>query len=290
MKYKEPVLICPGVIKSGTTFLYEILAKSPKLSVAKNKEVHFFSYALENSKHMLKGRRASVTKLQNKQSIEDYLINFTDNKGILCDISPSYLGHPLFSDRVASFLEQPYFVVTTRNRLSRAKSSYIHARRVGLEKNTFFQAVYRDFKDQDPSELPLKKYYQFSDYDVLISKLINRFGEERVRRLHMHNKIKSSEIIKNVEDLLGLELFENKDFIIKNLEANKSMSIGENQRIVKWIFDRPKIASQLSKTLPKSHKFRRYVSKLLYRGNSVEIDPLEEKKVEQLLISEFGSL
>ena len=42
MKYKEPVLICPGVIKSGTTFLYEILAKSPKLSVAKNKEVHFF--------------------------------------------------------------------------------------------------------------------------------------------------------------------------------------------------------------------------------------------------------
>ena len=290
MVYSEPVLICPGVIKCGTTLLYEILRRSPKVNAAKNKEVHFFSYALERDYRFLEGRRKSVKRLSGADGINEYLQNFDKDHGILCDVSPSYLGHPGFISRVGGFLEQPYFLVMTRDRMERAKSSWMHAKRAGLEREDFYTAVYRDFVNRDPTELPLRKYFQLADYDSLIRDLEDQFGPERVATVRISRDLDTKELVKVANRLLKVDLFE--DLVVDGVgvEDNSARGIGEHQMLVKWIFDSPELVSLLSKMVPRSQKLRRFLARLIYRGKIQEYGTEDDEKVANLFLSEFGSL
>ena len=288
MKYSKPVLICPGVIKTGTTLLYEVLSKSQEISAAKNKEVHFFSYGLETDKQFLRNRRAIVSSHFDGRTIANYLNEFEFSGRIKCDVSPSYLGHPGFEYRVAEYLEDPYFVVTKRDRVMRARSAWMHAVRAGLEKETFAQAVFRDYKERDCAELPLRKYFQLSDYESLITRLTEYFGADRVISLEMSPNMSSGDLVLPIEQLLRIKLFDDYEFSIQNLEKNSAKAIGRNQFFMKWFFDHPVLVKSVSNIFPRSQALRRYVSRIVYRGQPPLITHDDFKKVEHLFEVEFG--
>lgn len=288
LKYDKPILICPGIIKTGTTLLYEVVARSPLIAPAKNKEIHFFSYGLETDERFLRNRRAIVSSNFNSRTIARYLDQFEVSGQIKFDVSPSYLGHPGFEARVLEHLEDPYFVVTKRNRVMRAKSAWMHAVRAGLEKDSFSVAIFRDYKERNPAELPLRKYFQLSDYEALIARLIENFGKDRVISLEMSPNMSSSDLILPIDQLLQRKLFDHHDFSIQNFESNTARSIGANQFLVKWFFDNPKLVKSASDILPRSQAFRRFASRIIYRGDPPKITSDDLEKVNHLFESEFG--
>lgn len=288
MKFDKPILICPGVIKTGTTLLYEVLSKSSMIAPAKNKEIHFFSYGLETDEKFLRNRRAIVSSHFDAPTIANYLDKFESYGQIKCDISPSYLGHPGFEARVTEHLGDPYFVVTKRDRLVRAKSAWMHAVRSGLEKETFSNAVFRDYKERNSAELPLRKYFQLSDYESLITRLTENFGNDRVISLEMRPQMRPRDLILPIEQLLRCKLFDDYEFSIHNLERNAARAIGANQFFMKRFFDNPKLVSLVSDILPRSQALRRYLSRIIYRGDPPSITSDECDKVNHLFKSEFG--
>jgi hypothetical protein len=288
LKYDKPILICPGVIKTGTTLLYEVVSKSPVISAAKNKEIHFFSYGLETDERLLRNRRAIVNSYFDGRTIANYLDQFELSGQIKCDVSPSYLGHPGFEARVGEYLEDPYFVVTKRDRVVRARSAWMHAVRAGLEKDTFTNAVFRDYKERNSAELPLRKYFQLSDYESLITRLTEYFGNDRVISLEMTPNMTPRDIVLPIEQLLQMKFFDDYEFSIQDLERNSARAIGSNQWFMRRIFDNPKLVESASNIFPRSQTLRRYVSRIVYRGEPPLITNDDFKKVEHLFESEFG--
>ncbi len=290
-KLKQSLLICPGVIKSGTTSLYKILSGLEQLSMARNKELHFFSNAYETKSSKQSKLRATVSLFPSNPSIADYQREFLsfEESNILCDISPSYIGYPGTYQRICELVEDPYFIVMQRNRIDRALSAWYHASRAGLETASFSNAVYRDYEERDPHELPLRKYFQLSDYDSHIENLVRIFGSDRVLVLKAEGLSDVQSVQNSIQGLLNRTLdFTSNTQKIAGERANSAMFIGEEQRLVKYLFSQPKLISFLSGVVPKSMRLRDFLSKIVYRGSRTLVPDSEKEIVSELFAREFG--
>lgn len=149
-------LIIPGFAKSGTTFLYEQLAKSgAPINLPKRKEVDYF---------------------RNGKSLEGYLAQFktTDPDKVFLDASPLY-GLP--NSNTAATIKKVLkkhdvkFVFCLRESLSRAYSHYMHD-----ISTHFFLYAHAPYSFYSPATL--KKY--FSPLAPVVQDYVKIFGQENV--------------------------------------------------------------------------------------------------------------
>lgn len=124
-----PDFVIIGAQRSGTTSLFNTLARHPRVAPALRKEVHFFDI------HYPKGLRWYRAHFVHQEQKE--------REGLLAgEATPYYLFHPLAPQRMAQHLPNARFIVLLRNPIDRALSHYHHIRRYGLEPlPTFEQAI-----------------------------------------------------------------------------------------------------------------------------------------------------
>ena len=124
-----PDFLIIGAMKSGTTFLYNLLSLHPLVEPAASKELHYFDSLIE------------------QESIEWYRGCFPQprvvkgRRTITGEASPSYLSHPLVPERAARVVPEARLIALLRNPVDRAYSHYQQLARKGRGPRTFEEAI-----------------------------------------------------------------------------------------------------------------------------------------------------
>lgn len=133
MDHEWPNLFVAGAPRAGTTSLWSYLGQHLDIFMAKLKEPHYFA--------------------SNTDGIEQFVPVVTDDRAYLKlfapgrnmrfrgEASPSYLGDPDASARIGRVSRGAKIIISIREPLSRAYSSYWHRVRYGLERRSFLTAV-----------------------------------------------------------------------------------------------------------------------------------------------------
>ncbi|HET7626188.1 MAG TPA: sulfotransferase [Verrucomicrobiae bacterium] len=129
----RPTFIIVGAQKAGTTSLYHLLYRHPRIKPAKKKELHYFdnNYFRDQSWYesmfplarLFFGAPSKVAK------------------PITGEASPYYLFHPSAVSRMARTLPDAKLIVLLRNPVERAYSHYQHQVRSRTENLSFEDAL-----------------------------------------------------------------------------------------------------------------------------------------------------
>ena len=97
-----PNVICPGVQKCGTSFLYYTLIHHPKIARSSVKEVNFYLNDTFNDDYTL--------------GIRQYSSNFVhDPDQIIVDFSPKYMMVPEATELIYQTNKNTKFIITLRS-------------------------------------------------------------------------------------------------------------------------------------------------------------------------------
>jgi len=125
-----PDFLVIGVMKGGTTSLFQYLAKHPGIRPPFRKEIKFFD-------------------IHYGQGLNWYRAHFPlkirmTNGTITGEATPYYIFHPLAAGRIATHLPKAKLIVLLRNPVDRAYSHYNHMVRVERESLSFEEALDRE--------------------------------------------------------------------------------------------------------------------------------------------------
>lgn len=122
--YTKPNLFIIGAMKSGTTYLHELLSTHPQIFMSLVKEPCYFVHPKE-----LKRRWPEMWKNMYWKSEENYLklFNGPDNTPIVGESSAEYTNYPLLSgipERIQRFNPDSRFIYILRDPIERTISHY----------------------------------------------------------------------------------------------------------------------------------------------------------------------
>ncbi len=195
-----PDFIIAGAPRSGTTWLYELLARHPRVYMAQPKkpEPKFFlvdeiySRGLGHySRTWFEARPASALAAGEK--------------------STNYLESPEAASRIARDLPGVKLVFILREPCGRAWSNWLWSRQNGMEKESFARAL--ELEDERERTLPEKlrfarphAYYSRGLYAELLAPWLERFPLERVLVLRFEDvKERPAALAERLHRFLGVE-------------------------------------------------------------------------------------
>ncbi|MEW6241699.1 MAG: sulfotransferase [Chloroflexota bacterium] len=125
-----PNFLVIGVMKGGTTSLFNYLSRHPQVSPPFRKEIKFFD-------------------IHYPQGLNWYRAHFPLRRKMRAgtvtgEATPYYIFHPLAAQRVAQTLPQVKLIALLRNPVDRAYSHYNHMVRVGREPLSFEEALEKE--------------------------------------------------------------------------------------------------------------------------------------------------
>lgn len=169
-----------GAPKSGTTFLYHILAKHPHVQPAAFKEPLYFDLLFDKGTGWYRGCFPAPRLIDGRRTITG-------------EATPGYLFHPLVPQRMAQLVPQVRLIAVLRNPVDRTYSEHQFFRvRHGREKGSFEETV-ASYLDLPPGEKnPLRK----SIYVDHLVRWTSFFSEEQMLVL------KSEEFFEHPEEVL----------------------------------------------------------------------------------------
>ena len=147
MKNKLPNFLIVGAAKSGSTSLYHYLNQHPEVFMPVNKEPNFFV-----SKYQLKTSPSCPSyKLDKRRMIfneEDYFKLFENvekEHRAIGEATVTYLYKPDHAiPMIKKYIGDPKIIIILRNPVKRAFSQYSYVCELGLEKESFHDAVLKE--------------------------------------------------------------------------------------------------------------------------------------------------
>ncbi len=129
-----PDFLVIGVMKGGTTSLFNYLARHPQIHPPFRKEIKYFDIHYSQGLGWYRAHFPLRTKMQPGT--------------VTGEATPYYIFHPVAVRRIARTLPQTKLIVVLRNPIDRAYSHYNHMVRVGREPLSFEDAI-----EQEPGRL-----------------------------------------------------------------------------------------------------------------------------------------
>lgn len=192
MKYPDFLVV--GAQKSGTTSLFLLLSKHPELFLPGRKEVQFFSSPMLYPK-----------------GIDWYAEEFFATCPADClagEVSPQYMYSTEIARRVHQGLPDAKIIVILREPIARAYSQYQMARRREQEFRPPLDALSASLEiDETDIDTPESgRYFQFSDYERVLSEYLKLFGREKILILFQEDLDSRPEyVLRQVYEFLGVE-------------------------------------------------------------------------------------
>ena len=121
-----PTYIVIGVMKGGTSAMYEYLVRHPAVARAMVEEVHFFSYNFSRGVAWYRGHFPTLLQMRLQQWTHGVEM-------ITGESTPYYIYHPHAAARMASVLPDARLIVLLRNPVDRAYAHYQHSRQMGVD-------------------------------------------------------------------------------------------------------------------------------------------------------------
>jgi hypothetical protein len=260
-----PNLFVVGAARAGTTSLWRHLDMHPEIWMSPIKEPSFFSGVQRRLAPTI-GDKASYLRLFAPGARYRY-------RG---EASPSYLWHPEAAEAIKRVSPEATIVISLRDPVDRAYSSYLHAVGHGEEERPFPQAV-RDELD-DPSSQD-SRYVRSSFYADSVSRYLDVFTgavhvlffEELVADLHGE--------LRRIVEFVGVD----GDAVQRTDDtARNSFGLPRN-RVVGRVLNSPWPRAAARLVLPLSVRLR-LEDRLLKRPSRPPMEP----ETKELLTAEFA--
>ena len=148
-----PSALIIGAQRSGTTSLFNYLARHPAVLPPLAKEIHYFDLHYDRGVRWYRGRFPFSHRLR--------------RRALTLDASPYYLFHPLAPERAAQLLPDVKLVAVLRNPVDRALSHYQHEVRDGRESLALAEAIDREPERLAGEEARLRRepgYYSYNHH------------------------------------------------------------------------------------------------------------------------------
>jgi hypothetical protein len=148
-----PSVLLIGAQRSGSTSLFNYLARHPDVLLPLAKEIHYFDLHYARGERWYRGRFPWAYRLR--------------GGAITLDASPYYLMHPLAAERAVRLLPEAKLVAVLRNPVERAYSHYQHEVRDGRESLSFPEAIEQETARLAGEEERIRRepdYYSFNHH------------------------------------------------------------------------------------------------------------------------------
>lgn len=153
-----PDAVIAGVMKGGTTSLYNYMIQHPQIVSPLRKEIHYFDFFYKRGIRWYKGQFCNK-KVINEREQRSGL------KQITFEASAEYLYHPWAPERMHSVMPSAKAIVILRNPVTRAFSHYHHEVRQKNEKLSFSDAIEKEHErlfGEKEKILNDPRYYSFN--------------------------------------------------------------------------------------------------------------------------------
>jgi hypothetical protein len=193
-----PNFIYIGPDKAGSSWLHDVLIVHPQVFMTPAKDLYFFDRYFD-------------------KGIEWYAAHFerAGDEPIVGEVCQDYLFHHEAAARIEQTLESPRFMVTLRDPVDRAFSSYLYMLKMGQQPGTFGEAL------RGRPEL-----IEHGRYGSGLDRFADRFGSDSVNVAVFDDLgADPQKFIADLLDWLGVEPFElTDDLLATRLPASKARS------------------------------------------------------------------
>lgn len=273
-----PNFLVIGAARSGTTALYQALAKHPQIFMSAVKEPNFFAFEeggldfggpgadfVNNSVGSLAGYRELFAEAGGKRAIGE--------------ASPLYLYAPGAAERIARTLGPIKLVAVLRNPVEQAFSHYLYARAQMIEPlDSFAEAL-----DAEPRRLadnwqPLFQYSSFPRYGEQLGRFLEQFPRENLL-VHLYDEFVTDPdaVYRSIFDFLGVDA----DFVPPRERVNMG-GVPRNAGLQRFIMRPTVLSPVLRMVLPEAAR-QRLRNRL--SGNNIVRPPFPDELRRRLLDS-----
>ena len=262
VKSPIPNFLLIGAAKSGTTALYHFLNQHPQIFMSPVKEPHYFSF-IDGTPDFRSPNNIRVPINHNAiTNNSEYLSLFKRAKKYCAvgECSASYLYMSGTAENIISFNPDMKIIVSLRNPVDRAYSSYNHAKKIGFENIDYFEDAIALEKDRISENCPLLlRYIDLGLYWKQLSEYYKIFNKNNILVLLYDDFINKPELVMRT--------------IFEFLEVDKMCKVDVSKK--KNVGKIPEYGKFFHNWIIQDHKYLRLISSLLlttkYRGRIVKI-------------------
>ena len=249
-----------GAAKSGTTALYERMAKHPDVYLSPLKEPNFFSTDIDPtrfSEAFKANTQLDLSRYFAKRPLSEMQVGFVrtekeykqlfaevKNEHVIGECSTSYLYSKNAASEVFRIFPEAQILVVLRNPVERLFSHYLMARKYGFTSDDLRTAIHKDrekkLKGWGQSEL----FVELGMYGEQLSHWFDVFPKEQIKVLFTQD-LKESTTWDELYDWLGIDSnpaveAENKALDTEDSDHEKANSAGlaRWEGINKWLTDK----------------------------------------------------
>lgn len=286
----SPNFFIIGVVKGGTTSLYNYLQQHSDVYFSPIKETNFFSrfdidesklikeYASDikiNLKKYFANGMKEVVHIAHIKNIKDYnsLFSQVNNEKVIGEISNSYTICPQAVEEINKFNPNAKLLIMLRNPISRIWSQYLMNLREGktLEKD-FIKEIEKDYKKKDKGWGVNHQYLELGLYYEQIRKVLKYFPKEQFKIMFFEDYVNNSEsVIHEICNYLEIDPNQNIDFKDRHNAASLPRSKAVNVFLVKT-----GLLKQLKNLF--GREMRQKLKGLLYSTNNIPKIKAEQRK------------
>jgi hypothetical protein len=193
-----PNFIYIGPDKAGSSWLHDVLIEHPQVFMTPAKDLYFFDRYYD-------------------KGVDWYASHFekASDQKIVGEVCQDYLFHPEAAARIEETLDAPRFMVTLRDPVDRAFSSYLYMLKMGQQPGTFADAL------EGRPEL-----IEHGRYGTGLARFADRFGDDSIHVAVFDDLVADpSAFIDRLLEWLGLDSIALTDELLESrLPASKARS------------------------------------------------------------------
>lgn len=286
---KIPNFFIVGVVKGGTTSMYQYLAQHPEVYMSPIKETNFFSReAIDEStftrdyrhdvdvnlKEYLESDFREKIHIAHVTSDEDYLKLFkkVNSEKAIGEISNSYILYPGVAEKIYAFNPQAKIIMILRNPAERAFSQYVMNLRQGKTLNkSFLHEILEDNKKPVQGWGASHQYLSIGKYYEQVKRYYEVFPKEQIK-VFFYDDYKSNP--KAVMDELATFLNLN-PFTFNTQEKYNEAGMPRFSKL-NYFINQFGVVSFVKKLVPR--EWRQSFKKAMYTEESIPKMTKEERK------------
>jgi hypothetical protein len=167
-----PNFFIVGAQKAGTTSLYFYLKEIPGVYMSPLKELFYFAPNAVRS--------STSDAIRDKK---EYLRLFNNARGYIAvgEATPIYLWDPDAPKLIHQTVPHARIIMSLRNPIERAYSSYLMKKRYSGMKSSFYDDLMQDYKSQEKLYGRTPLYVEFGMYYEQVKRYFDIFGREQVK-------------------------------------------------------------------------------------------------------------
>lgn len=251
-----PNFLVIGAARSGTTALYQALAKHPEIFMSSVKEPNFFAF--EEGTLDFRGPGAefvnnSVAKLTDYRDLFAAAGASDAGPTVVGEASPLYLFSSVAPRRIAETLGPVKLIAVLRNPTDQAFSHYLYARAQMVEPLESFEAALA----AEPQRLaanwqPLFQYSRFPRYGEQLARFLEHFPRENVL-VHLYDDFVADpeQVYRSIFAFLGVD----QEFSPPTERVNRG-GVPRNAGLQRLVMRPTVLSPVLRKVLPEAVRLR----------------------------------